>query len=123
MQSIALDGPWVIVPPLTLSMIARITLVRIEDGAVLHEQSFPYRSRTYPYTEWAANDAQLFREALDSGYQTLAREIVEKLFLLYRFPSTSPGLKPEYPPASRDVQDFSRKPFGYHRARRAFCLC
>ncbi len=89
-ESFGLDGPWGVDPPLTMVMRTRAKLFRVKDGVVLTEGTFLYESEVYQFTEWAANDAQLFREALDSGYQTLAREIVEELFVLYRFPSTSP---------------------------------
>ena len=87
MESIGLDGEWGVDPPLAILMDVRTRLIRLEDGALLYDHTFPYRSGVHLFTEWAAHDGQLFREGLDSGYQTLAREIVEELFLLYRFPA------------------------------------
>lgn len=90
MESIGLDGEWAVDPPLAILMDVRTRLIRLEDGVLLYHYTFPYRSGVHLFTKWAAHDAQLFREGLDSGYQTLAREVVEELFLLYRFPSASP---------------------------------
>ena len=53
---------------------------------MIFEAVFPYRSSVHTITEWGDKDAQFFRDGLNTGYQQLATQIVEKLFLLYRQP-------------------------------------
>jgi hypothetical protein len=86
-ESIGLYGELGVDPPLAILMKVRTKLLRTQDGALLYASTFPYQSGIHRFTEWAAHDSHLFREGLDSTYRTLAREIVEELFLLYRFPN------------------------------------
>jgi sugar lactone lactonase YvrE len=80
--TIGLAGDWDINPPLALVITGRARLVRVQDGSEIHETKLEYRSGVRLFTEWAANDAQLFREGFDRAIDYLAEETVEKHFLL-----------------------------------------
>ena len=70
-------------PPLALVISVRASLIRISDGTELYGRPWIYHSRKRKLTDWAADDAQPFREEVDRVYQGLAERIVEELFLLY----------------------------------------
>lgn len=81
--SLGLEGPWSINPPVALFMTLRTRLVRVGDGIPIYEATFEYKGRARTFTEWAANNAQPFRDGLEDAYQSLAEKVVEELFLLY----------------------------------------
>ena len=72
--------------PVALTMNARVKLIRLMDGTVTYSRLYFSQSERRNYSEWADDDAQLFREALDRGYQGLIEKIVDDLFLVYPFP-------------------------------------
>jgi hypothetical protein len=73
-------------PPLALVMNVETRLVSAEDRGTLYEATLEYRSRTRKFTEWAADNAQPFREELERAVHSLAERIVEEVFLLYLIP-------------------------------------
>lgn len=75
---------------LPVYLAANVRLLRVADGAVLAEQSFGVFSKPRQLGEWGANGGMLFRQALDSGIQTLAEWIVDELFLLLEIPAPPP---------------------------------
>lgn len=85
-QSVGFKGKWAINPPIAFSMTAHVRLIEVGDGTVHWDRSSPYTTSARPYTEWTVNDAQAFREALDSGYERLAEKIVDALFLYTPLP-------------------------------------
>ena len=84
--SLGLTGEWAVNQPLAVFMTARSRLIRISDGAELYALPLEYSSGTRTFTEWAANNAQPFREELDRAYQNIAERIVELHFLRYAWP-------------------------------------
>ncbi len=66
-------------PDLYFLMAAGIRLIRATDGHVLFNRNFVYELTPYKFSEWGADNAQPFREELDSGFQYLALEIVKAL--------------------------------------------
>lgn len=89
--SLGLAGEWTVNPPLTLVLAVRSRLIRVADGTVLDAHALAYRSEQRVLSEWGANNAQPFHDALDRAYQSLAEKIVEDLFLLYLPPETRGG--------------------------------
>ncbi len=76
--TIGLTGAWDANPPLALMLGGRARLVRVRDGTEIHVTPMEYRSGFRTFTEWAANDAQAFREELDRALQYLAERVVEQ---------------------------------------------
>jgi hypothetical protein len=77
-----LVGCGTINPPLSFVMWATIRIIRVGEGQELYKDTFRYVSRKEnKFTKWAANNGQLFKEEFNSGYRSLAEEIVRKLFL------------------------------------------
>lgn len=67
-------------PPVELRVEARARLIRTQDGVELYAETL-HRSRgAATFTEWAADDAKLFREELDRASSSLAEEIVRLVF-------------------------------------------
>ncbi len=100
-QDFGLEGEGVN-PPLSFFVTVRTRLVRTEDGKELYRSTFQYRSIKRLFTEWAADDARLFREEFDRCYAQLAERIADVLFFLYtpdegpvfRAPAPEEGLGP-----------------------------
>ena len=80
-QSVGFEGKWAINPPIAFSMTAHVRLIEVGDGTVHWDRSYPYTTSARPYTEWTVNDAEALRDAWNRGYESLAEEIVEALFL------------------------------------------
>jgi len=68
-------------PPLRLFVAAGIRLIRVKDGKVFHSRNFiyEYESDLHKFSEWAANNAQPFKEELDRAFSYLAMQIVREL--------------------------------------------
>ncbi len=67
-------------PSLRLLMAVGIRLIRPADGTVLYSRNFVHDwGDLRKFSDWAVNDAQPFREALDHAFQYLATEIVNTL--------------------------------------------
>ncbi|HEY6280524.1 MAG TPA: hypothetical protein VIW72_01850 [Burkholderiales bacterium] len=73
-------------PPLSLVIRARARLVRVKDGQALTVLDYAFRSKAHKLSEWADNNLQRFNAALERGYQQIAEEVVDEMFLLY-YPS------------------------------------
>jgi hypothetical protein len=82
-HQLALAGAWTPNPPLAVVLTVRTKLVRVVDGKDLYAHTLDYQSAPRKFTEWAANNAQPFRDELDQAYAVLAEKIVEEVFLLY----------------------------------------
>ncbi len=77
--SAALNGTDGINPPLAVCVEAQATLLRVRDGQKLYSCPVHYRSAGRKFTEWAANDARLFRQELEQSYRESGRAIVDHL--------------------------------------------
>jgi hypothetical protein len=75
----ALSGEGIINPPMTFSIEVRTSLRRVQDPERLYSFTLKYRSTGRKFADWAANDAQPFREELERCSQTVAAKIVEQL--------------------------------------------
>jgi len=73
-------------PPLSFQMKVRARLVRVVDGAELYAHTFKYESARKKFIDWSADNGQPFKEEFNQGIQSLARDIVEVIFLRY-YPS------------------------------------
>lgn len=67
-------------PVLGLAVTARARLINAVDGTEIRVYTSEDCGGKGTFTEWAANDAQLFREQLDHASQTLAENIGKGLF-------------------------------------------
>src|SRR5207249_873287 len=67
-------------PPVSLFMTAGARLIRTADGAEVYAEKFEYRGPGALFLEWAAADAQMFRQEVDRGTRSLAEKIVRLLF-------------------------------------------
>jgi hypothetical protein len=68
-------------PPLRLLVAVGIRLIRVKDSKVLHSRNFvyEYESDLLKFSEWAANNAQPFKEELDRAFSYLALQILREL--------------------------------------------
>jgi hypothetical protein len=66
-------------PRLALCVEARATALRSRDGQQLYSCPVQYRSQGRHFTEWAADDARLFREELQKCYHDLSTIMVKQL--------------------------------------------
>jgi hypothetical protein len=64
---------------LSLALTSRIRVIRAASGAVIGEETFRYRSEPHPYDKWTDPEANVFRAALDLGYQSIAERVVGEL--------------------------------------------
>ncbi len=72
-------------PVLPLDMRVRVRLIKTRDNSLLFSDDFSYHGKRYEYSEWAANQGELLTGALKNGYDSLGRDISERIFLLYPF--------------------------------------
>jgi len=69
--------------PLHLAMAVRERVIRLRDGKVLYSLNSIYEGVDFrQFSDWAANNAQLFREEVDRGFQYLAEGIVKTVSAL-----------------------------------------
>lgn len=76
-----LRGDGSINPPFRLILSVRARAVRVADGRLLHEETFESESEKRKFVEWAENDAQPLREALDNVALKLANDIVARVLV------------------------------------------
>jgi hypothetical protein len=70
-------------PPLHLVMFVGSRLIRLKDGKVLYRADSIYEGVDFrQFSDWAANNAQLFKEEVDRGFQYLAEKIVKTVSAL-----------------------------------------
>jgi hypothetical protein len=63
-------------PRLSLGIEVRGRLIRTADKVVLYDNTWKHEGESRLFTEWAANDAQLFTEELERAYDGLANQVV-----------------------------------------------
>jgi len=59
----------------------RVRLVRTDDGAILYDHPFQYHSGTSLFVDWTLNRAEPFKVQVQSAYEKLAEQIVERVLL------------------------------------------
>jgi len=64
-----------------LSVNARA--VDVHGGEEMYSDIWRYVSKKRPLSEWVENNAQLLNDEYEHGYQTLAENIIENIFLVY----------------------------------------
>lgn len=93
--SIQLDGlhpsvysasPGVINPSVRLVVTARARLMSTQNKEELYAARFQYWGPRMTVPEWAKDEAQPMREEIDRAIVTLAEQIVDAIFFLYRVP-------------------------------------
>lgn len=67
-----------------LEMSAQASLTRVRDRATLISKTYRAQSQWRPWGDWTAEEGRLVHSALEKAYQTLAEQIVDDIFLLYR---------------------------------------
>ena len=80
---LALVGDGKINPPLVLVARATVSLRDAAGGIRLYHTRVEFIGAAHTYTEWAADDARLFRAEIDRALGRLAERIVDEVFLLY----------------------------------------
>ena len=73
-------------PSVRLVVTAQARLVRTYDEKGLYVARFEYWGPRMTVPEWARNDAQPLRDAIDRAALALAEQIVDAVFLLHRIP-------------------------------------
>jgi hypothetical protein len=84
-KSLNLLGAYEIDPLLALHLEAEVTLTALPALTPLYTRPFLFVTGAHRLSEWTAQDATLFTEALDLGLARLAELIVDDLFVTYRF--------------------------------------
>lgn len=64
---------------LWLAMNSRIRVISAASGAVIGEEILRYRSEAQPYEKWKDPEGNVFRAALERGYQTVAERVAREL--------------------------------------------
>jgi hypothetical protein len=82
-----LKGAGKINPPLALCVDMRARLLEARSGRELWHVTARHRSEKYKFTEWAANEGELFRSELDRCFASLSDQIVDQLLRLPAAPS------------------------------------
>jgi len=85
LQSIDLRGKFDVDPPLALHLKALVTLTAPSVATPQYTHPFHYVTGVRRLTEWTADDAKIFREAVDLSLAQLAELIVDDLFLTHPF--------------------------------------
>ena len=85
LQSIDLRGKFDVDPPLALHLKALVTLTGPSAATPQYTHPFHYVTGARQLTEWTADDARVFREAVDLSLARLAELIVDDLFLAHPF--------------------------------------
>jgi hypothetical protein len=78
-RSAGLTGDGGVNPSLALCVEAQATLFRVNDRAELYSCLVHYRGESRKFTQWAANDARLFRQELQRCYHDVSNTIVGEL--------------------------------------------
>src|SRR2546427_3737748 len=78
-------------PPLQLFVRVKTELMRGADGSFLDERSVFKASEAIKFTEWGANNAEMFAHVLEGLYLSLAEQIVDELL--------------QYPPATIEAAE------------------
>lgn len=81
LKSLELRGPYEVDPELALHIEAEVTLATPPAGSPIY--TFRYVTRALRLSEWVANDATLFTEAVNLSLARLAELIVDDLLLTY----------------------------------------
>jgi hypothetical protein len=85
LRSIDLRGKFDVDPPLALHLEAQVTLTAPSAATPLYTHAFHYVTGASRLTEWTADDAKIFREAVERNLARLAELIVDDLFLTHPF--------------------------------------
>jgi hypothetical protein len=98
LKSIDLRGTFEVDPPLALHLVAQVTLTDSHDPTPLYANTFHVTSESRRLSEWTADDATGFREAVDLSLTRLALKIVDDLFVInpvaHEHPTTPNGHTP-----------------------------
>lgn len=86
-QKAVLAGDGGLNSKLALCVEARAAVVRSRDGQQLYSCPVQYRGERRKFTEWAAQDAKLFRAELQKCYHDLGAAMVEQLVKRGAFPA------------------------------------
>ncbi len=92
---LALVGDGNINPPLVLVARAKVSLRDAAGGTRLYHTRVEFIGAAHTFTEWAADDARLFRAETERALDRLAEKIVDEVFLLYLPPGWGVAKKGE----------------------------
>lgn len=67
-------------PTLSVGMEVRGRLIRTADKVVLYDNTWKHEGGARIFTQWAANDAQLFAEEFERAYEELAEQLSTSIF-------------------------------------------
>src|SRR5437867_3832471 len=81
LRKLRFEGQGGVNPPVALRVEARTRLIRASDGTELYAESVEYNGSSFTFTQWAADEARLFREELDRASVNLAERTVGLLAL------------------------------------------
>ncbi len=73
-------------PPLALTMEAHARLIRTRDNAEIYSDYFSYQGERLKLSEWSADNAARLAHGLATGYQTLAADIYNHVYLQHPSP-------------------------------------
>lgn len=80
---VRLTGERDINPPLELVVSVAGRVLRARDRKEIYSQTWTHVEGIHLFTDWAENDARIFREKLERAFDNLAEQVVETIFLLH----------------------------------------
>ena len=81
-KQFGLRGEGKISPDLSLYMILQARLVNLTNNAELFKNTFTCEGERHKFTEWAANDALLFKQEFERCYQNLSENMMRDIYIL-----------------------------------------
>jgi hypothetical protein len=79
-------------PTFVLSIDTRARLIRIPDNLMLwSDEHMAFKSPAAEFSLWTAKDSDLLKSEIESGLETLARQIIENVFLKARTGQRGPS--------------------------------
>ena len=95
-KTLSLYGLGVVQPDLSLYLAAQVRLSSTVDNNQIISRHYSCWSKNSTFEEWAAHDAQKFREEIEHCYDTIAKNAVKDLFVNNTL-SLPPGQRPQEP--------------------------
>jgi hypothetical protein len=72
-------------PDISIDMKVNARAIDVTSGEEIYSDIWPYVSREQPLSEWMENNGLLLHDEFEHCYQSLAENIIERIFLLYEF--------------------------------------
>lgn len=72
-------------PYISINMKVNARVIDVTSGEEIYSDIWPYVSREQPLSKWVGNNAKPLHDEFESCYQSIAENIIERIFLLHEF--------------------------------------